>query len=292
LAWHLASAYWTGGRIADAIRLNERTLKQREAMLGFEHPDTLETRNNLASAYLYAGRTSEAISLFETNLRQHEARLGPKHPHTLISRDNVASAYFSAGRTADAIRLHEQNLEHLELKLPPDHPQTLHTRNNLATAYDSVREFAKAEAHYRVLLDQTRKRFGADDARTAGQMAWLGLNLLHQHKYTDAEPLLRDCLKVRAAEQPDDWLTFNTRSLLGGALLGQKRYAEAEPLLLQGYEGMKAREARIPAHGKIRLSEGLERLVQLYEAMDKQDEAAKWRKQLEESNAAQKNPKS
>ena len=45
---------------------------------------------------------------------------------------------------------------------------------------------------------------------------------------------------------PDDWPRFNAMSLLGGALLGQGRYAEAEPLIVAGYEGMKAREAKIP----------------------------------------------
>jgi hypothetical protein len=104
---------------------------------------------------------------------------------------------------------------------------------------------------------------GAEDGRTAGQMARLGFNLLHQHMYADAEPLLRGCLKIREAKQPDEWTTYNTRSLLGEALLGQKKYADAEPLLLQGYEGMKQREAKIPAEGKIRLTEALERLVRL-----------------------------
>ena len=45
---------------------------------------------------------------------------------------------------------------------------------------------------------------------------------------------------------PDDWSRFNTMSQLGGALLGQGRYAEAEPLVIEGYEGMKARAAKIP----------------------------------------------
>ena len=54
--------------------------------------------------------------------------------------------------------------------------------------------------------------------------------------------------------------------MLGAALLGQKKYSEAEPLLLAGYQGMKEREAKIPAPYKIRLVEALERLVQLYEA--------------------------
>ena len=79
--------------------------------------------------------------------------------------------------------------------------------------------------------------------------------------------------------------------MLGGALLGQKKYAEAEPLLLAGYEGMKQREAKIPPLGKVRLTEALERLVQFYEALEKKDEAAKWRKELEARKEVRKRPK-
>ena len=102
-----------------------------------------------------------------------------------------------------------------------------------------------------------------------------------------AEGFLRESLAIREQKEPDAWTTFNTQSMLGGALLGQKKYADAEPLLLKGYEGMKAREKTIPPQGKVRLSEALERLVQLYEAMGKKDEAAKWRKELEATKAAQ-----
>ena len=68
--------------------------------------------------------------------------------------------------------------------------------------------------------------------------------------------------------------------MLGGSLLGQKNYSGAEPLLLAGYEGMKAREAKIPPQGKVRLTEALERLVQLYDAWGKPDQAAVWRNKL------------
>jgi hypothetical protein len=63
--------------------------------------------------------------------------------------------------------------------------------------------------------------------------------------------------------------------------LGQKKYADAKPLLLAGYEGMKQREKTIPPPAKIHIPEAIERLVQLYDATDKKDEAAKWRKTLE-----------
>jgi hypothetical protein len=59
--------------------------------------------------------------------------------------------------------------------------------------------------------------------------------------------------------------------MLGEARAGQKKYAEAEPLLLQGYHGMKQREKSIPPQGKAPLIEGLERLVQLYDAWGRKD---------------------
>ena len=84
------------------------------------------------------------------------------------------------------------------------------------------------------------------------------------------------------------------QGVLGGALLGQAqqlqatdaaaataKFTEAEPLLVQGYEGMQQREAAIPPEGKIRLNEALQRLVDLYTAWGKPDEAAKWQVKLD-----------
>jgi hypothetical protein len=100
--------------------------------------------------------------------------------------------------------------------------------------------------------------------------------------FAQAERILRECLTLRQQKQPDAWTTFGTQSQLGGSLLGQKKYAEAEPLVLAGYEGMKQREATIPAGAKKYLTEALERLVQLYDAWGKPEQAQKWRKELEE----------
>ena len=69
-------------------------------------------------------------------------------------------------------------------------------------------------------------------------------------------------------------------SLLGGSLLGQGRYAEAEPLVVQGYEGMKARESRIAVPFRSRLREAAERVIRLYEAWGKPEQAAAWKQKL------------
>lgn len=68
--------------------------------------------------------------------------------------------------------------------------------------------------------------------------------------------------------------------MLGGALLGEKKYPDVESLLLPGYEGMKAREKMIPPHGKVRLTEALDRLIRLYDAWGKPEKAKEWRMKL------------
>jgi hypothetical protein len=60
-------------------------------------------------------------------------------------------------------------------------------------------------------------------------------------------------------------------------LLGQKKYDQAEPLLLAGYEGMKQREEKIPWFLKIRLTEAIDQLVQLYEGNGEKGKADEWR---------------
>jgi len=74
-------------------------------------------------------------------------------------------------------------------------------------------------------------------------------------------------------KSPDIWQNFEARSLLGASLLGQKKYAEAEPFLLQGCDGMEAREGKIPAPSKKRLPEAGKRIVTLYIAWGRQDKA-------------------
>jgi len=82
--------------------LHEQTLAARERVLGPDHPDTLQSRNNLANAYWAAGRLDEAISLHEQTLAARERVLGPDHPDTLQSRNNLANAYQAAGRTDES----------------------------------------------------------------------------------------------------------------------------------------------------------------------------------------------
>ncbi len=224
----------------------------------------------------------------EETLKLSKAKLGEDHPDTLRSMNNLAMGYQAAGKLDLALPLFQEVVEGME-KRHFQHQYAGLSVANLSGCHEQLKQFDQAETWRRKWLAVVKERSGADSLPYAGALAGLGLNLLQQKKWTDAEPVLRESLAAREKKQPDHWTTFNTQSMLGAALAGQKKFTDAQPLLLQGYEGMKQREAKTPgadradSPAKVRLTEALERLVQLYDAWDKPDEAAKWRTELEKT---------
>jgi hypothetical protein len=321
----LAGAYREAGKLDLALPLCEETLTLTKAKLGLDHPHTLNSMNNLALAYWAAGKLDLALPLLKETVNLKKAKLKPDHPDTLRSMNNLAVAYHDAGKLDLTLPLFEETLKLRKAKLGPEHPDTLYNMSDLACAYRAAGKedlalplleeaypaakkyptlrgvgtalldgyvragkTERAAALGKELLADARKQLRGESPALAGQLAWIGTSLLQAKAFDEAEPLVRECLLIREKTQPDDWTTFNTRSLLGGVLLGQKKYAEAEPLLLAGYERMKQREAKIlPPPSKVRLTQALERLVQLDEALEKKDEAARWRKELEAAKTKQ-----
>lgn len=268
---NLALVYKDSGKLDLALPLYEETLKLLKAKLGPDHPDTLKCMGNLAASLWSLRLLDKSVPLFEELLQQQEKKLGREHPDTLATVGNLGVNYSDAGRVAQAIPLLE------EAYRASSKFATLRALGpELLDAYAKAGKPAEAAKLIDELLADARQSLPKDSPQLAGVLAQYGLNLLAVKGFSEAEPLLRECLAIREKTQPDVWTTFNTQSLLGGALLGQKKYAEAEPLLLEGYEGMKARETTIPPQGATRLPEALDRLIELCTATNRPNEVTKW----------------
>jgi uncharacterized protein HemY len=127
------------------------------------------------------------------------------------------------------------------------YPNLRFVRDPLLETYITLGQSEKAAALVKETLAEARAALPADSPQLAGVLANVGSSLLKTKSWAKAQLVLREAVTIRDSKDPDDWRTFNTRSMLGAALLGQMKYAEAEPLVIQGYEEMKAREAKIPA---------------------------------------------
>jgi serine/threonine protein kinase len=277
---NLAQEYLTAGRAVEALSLHQLNRKLCEMKLGHDHPATLTILNNLGQAYSAAGRLSEATILHQETLRLRESKLPPDHPHTLLSRNNLAQDYLATNRAGEAIAMLEKTVQTSESKLGAEHPQTLASRDNLASAYEAINRWADAEALWRSTLALRRNVENPDDRLLARALVGLGRNQLRQDRASEAEPLLREGLSKSEKTLPDDWRRFVAMSLLGGALASQGRHAEAQPLIVEGYEGIKAREATIPVPQLLHLNEAAERLVKLYETWGMPKKAEEWKRKL------------
>ena len=134
-----------------------------------------------------------------------------------------------------------------------------------------------------------RRLLGDHDLEVSRTLNSLALVLLRECRFTDAEPLARECLAIREKKLPDDWGTFYTQVMLGAALLKQEKHADAEPLLLSGYAGMAQRETAIRNKDRHLLRKALQNLLDLYQASRRPDRAAEWKQKLDDFERAETN---
>ena len=287
---NLAGAYKDAGKLSQAIEIFEQLRDAEVRKLGPGHPYTLTTLNNLAGAYKDAGKLSTAIELFEQAHDGLVKNVGADHPHTLAALNNLALAYQAAGKLPKALPLFEQAAGGAEKRDFLDR----NAGSMIAcaiSAYEAAMQFDKANAWRRKWAAAVKQKAGAESRDYAQELASLGLNLLRQKKYHDAEPVLRECLAIREKllekRQATPWLVADTKSMLGEALLGQKRLADAEPLLVVGYEGLKADEKAIPEVARQqRMSEAIQRLIDLALAMNKPNNVKRWQAELASGHPA------
>jgi tetratricopeptide (TPR) repeat protein len=120
------------GHYQEAERLHQRALDARKKSLGPDHPDTLNSVNNLAMLYRNQGRYDEAEQLYVHALEARERLLGSENPDTYVSMNNLAYLYRSQGRFDEAEPLFRRSIEGLERVLGPEHPTTITSRDGLA----------------------------------------------------------------------------------------------------------------------------------------------------------------
>lgn len=186
-------------------------------------------------------------------------------------REMLGQGYLGVGNAAKAVEEYQRAFTLREAMQGASHPDTAACRNQLAVAYRLAGRTADASNLFKHNLRSPND---------AAALAVRGATLLLQKKPAEAELTLRSCWTIRQKIQSNDWTTFDTESLLGEALVDQKKYAQAEPLLLAGYDGLKLREDKIPGSDKSRVTRAMERLVELYEAWGKPEEAMYWRNKL------------
>jgi tetratricopeptide (TPR) repeat protein len=235
----------------------------------------------LAAAYHNGRQYETSARLFEQLLGKQRTICSPTHQDTLGTMHNLAMVYGNMGRLAESMALHEKFLDAVKSKSDSENESAIWPRMTLAQVCQRAGELDRADQLLREALAQIQKNQTSQGERKnrSNALGWLALNMHLQHRDAEAEGLIRQTLAFHRKELPESARTFYWESVLGAVLLGQQRYAEAETQLLQGYEGMKRRQATDNA-GEIEFVQAGERVVRFYEETNQPEKAREWREKI------------
>ncbi len=266
----------------------EKAYEIRKKQLGDDHRDTVRTLQRLGILYQATGNDDKAATCFRAVLASVR-RTGEAPPAFTITLRHIATNYRRQKKYADAESLMAECVERLSREMPGS-ANEMDDRRELAEVREAQGKFVEAEP-LRVKLAEYRRPGGREDVEWfPAALADLGLNLVQQKKYDQAEPPLRECVQICEQRHPSHWIRFQATSLLGAVLAGQKKFADAEPLLISGYEGLRSHRSVDHADGRPLITDALERVVQFYDARGKSDKAEEWRHKLREAKTAPEPP--
>jgi tetratricopeptide (TPR) repeat protein/predicted Ser/Thr protein kinase len=269
------------GDYAGAEPLYREALAIRRRLFGNEHPHVATSLNNLALLLHHRGQYDEAEALYREALAIVRKTLPAGHPDIANILNSLAGLLQLRGDLDGAETLFREALAIRRKALPAQHPAVARSLSNLGTVLRYKGECAEAEALYREALAIVRAALPEDHPVIAARMENLALLLVEQRRLAEAEALLREALAIRQKALPSgDRALAETESKLGGCLTLAGRYDEAEALLFHSHEILKdSPEDATPAQREI-FEENLKRIVQLYDAWGRPEQAAEWRAKL------------
>ena len=284
----LSHGYFFNWQGAKAEPLTVDALDRSRRVLGENHPQTAILTITLGWIYYQLNQFEKAEELSLRSLELRRRILGEKNPRTLSCALILATIYVRQQQFDKAEPLTGQALSQIRSLAVLNDLYLPEQLSGLGWAYLEGGDLAKADTLCDLGLQAMRRKSDASPVMLPRVITEMGAVRLAQGKFSEAEALLRESSALAEKRWPDAAYRFYVMSLLGGSLSGQKNYADAEPLLRQGYEGLVQRQASLPPYLNVprRITEALERLVQLYDAWGKPAQATEWKQKLAEFQQA------
>ena len=197
----LGENHWQQGRVLTAKAFHETAIDRMTRTLGAGHEDTLKAMTHL-------GRIHDRFLLYEESKRLHLTAwegmkkpevFGPTHHDTLVTQDNLAMAYLCLGGNANlelAYQLENDVFHKRTQRLGKEHQWTLHSVLNLSRINFARGFYKEAETKLRVGLEVAHRNLGDDHFGTLFGESRLGLMLICQKRYAEAEDLLSRTIAI------------------------------------------------------------------------------------------------
>ena len=175
----------------------EKYYEKLKRELGDDHPDTLNSLNNLALLFYNKGEYDRALPLYEECLAKKKRVLGDDDPTTLAALHDLAYLFGINGEYDRALPLYEECLAKRKRVLGEDHPGTLASLYNLVFLLERNGEYDRALPMYEELLAKKKRVLGEDHPDTLAALDNLAFLLERNGEYDRASNLARGGTKKK-----------------------------------------------------------------------------------------------
>jgi eukaryotic-like serine/threonine-protein kinase len=269
------------GRLEEAEPYLERALKVLE--------DASASNAALSTAYSNLGvvkgelgKNDEGLALFTKSVEAARRAFGLNDPQLAEKLSPYASMLELAGRWDDASKVYVEAIEIRRKVLGPEHPEYAWTLNNYADHLVRRQRYAEAVPLAREVLALRGKTLPDTNIMVSSTMTVLARALGPLGQTEEADRLLREALALRRQSLPEGhWAIASVESMIGANLTLMKRYEDAEQALLSSEQRLVAtRGENAPI-----IVDARQRIVDLYIAWNKHEEAERWRARLPNRSA-------
>jgi tetratricopeptide (TPR) repeat protein len=236
-------------------------------------------------AYREARKFDKALPNLDEAVRKAKIVYGLNHPSTWKMIENTTICYYWMDKLDEAAALLEELLVLRKAKLPPDHPDTLLTKMDLGFTYAEADKHAKAAPLLTEWLAIKRPQLPEDDPLLARCLAMLANCQVGLKQYPESEKSARDSLEIYLKKDPNSALRYVAESLVGASLAGQKKHQDAEPFIASSAETFANNAALFKPWEYRQAIAALGRAIEVYEALERPEDAERWRKELDKVKA-------
>jgi serine/threonine protein kinase len=191
----IGSAYKSMGLYAKALPHLERALAIRQEWLGEEHPDTLDTLNEISETWTGQGKNAEAERLLRQTLATARRVLGEEDRRTLQLEFRIGDVVRNQGRWDEAEALYRRCLDKQIRILSEEDHDTFETMNSLAPMLgERMGKWQEGEPLARRNLEVQERVRGQNHPNTLMARGTLGDVFFSEGKWREAEALHRQTL--------------------------------------------------------------------------------------------------
>ncbi|MCH9647463.1 MAG: serine/threonine-protein kinase [Deltaproteobacteria bacterium] len=274
---NLATSLAQAGDYAGAESAFQEALETQRRIFLQPHPELAKTLSNLGLILQANGDIEAAKEKLLEALEYQRDLVGEEHPDVAMVMKNLGGLLDSQGEFEEAEAYLRQALNLWQGSIGREHLWSAVDRLQLAEVLSGKGDFTESRALFRESLESLSRALPPEHHFLAHPRWGLGEILLQEGKPQEALPLLRDAVEMEHRTWPDGHLDVAlAESVLGDCLTRLEEFEEAESLLLRSYRLIREKRGVQSRRSK----RSLERIIVLYQAWHRPDEASEFRSVL------------